>query len=280
MRRIILILLFNICLINIKIIFPQNNFYEQFEYAKKLFDEEKYFDTITEFKRLLFFDSTNLYNYKANYLIGLSYKQGGYFTNASNYFSRALFFAKNKDEKFKTKIELIRLNILRKSTSLAHKQLDELQNDSVFNDRLNEINYWRGWTYIFEDKWDEASTQFFKIDQNHYLKNFCDKIHKEKKSVSLAKILSYFIPGSGQIYTENYFNGLLSLGWNFLFGYLSINAFIENRIFDGITISSLLWFRFYYGGIENSEKFAKQKNLEITNKSLLFLQSNYNGELP
>lgn len=279
MRRIIIILICNIFILNGKIVFPQDDLHIQFEFAKKLFNDEKYFDAITEFKRLLFFAPTNVYEFEANYLIALSYKQGGFFTNASDYFSKALTFSKNKDEEFKTKIELIRLNILRYSTSIAHNQLDELQNDSTFNYKLNEIFYWRGWNYIFADEWDKASNEFSKIDSNHFMKKFCEQIIKEKKSVFLAKILSYFIPGSGQIYTGHYLNGLLSFGWNILFGYLSINAFVEDRIFDGAMISSLLWFRFYYGGIENSGKFAEQKNIEIFNDALLILQSN-NIELP
>lgn len=279
MRRIIIILICNFFIVNVKIIFPQDDFYTQFEFAKKLFNEEKYFDAITEFKRLLFFAPTNVYEFEANYLIALSYKQGGFFTNASNYFSVALSHSKNKDEEFQTKIELIRLNILRYSTSLAHKQLDELQNNFMFNDKLNEIYYWRGWTYIYEDEWRKASNEFAHIEQNHFMKKFCEQIIKDRKSITLAKALSYFIPGSGQIYTGHYWNGLLSFGWNLLFGYLSINSFVENRIFDGVAISSLLWFRFYYGGIENSEKFAEQKNIDIFNDALIILQSN-NIELP
>ncbi|MCZ7613930.1 MAG: hypothetical protein M5T52_10455 [Ignavibacteriaceae bacterium] len=35
-------------------LFAQNVFEQQFNFAKNLFDEEKYFDAVTEFKRLLF----------------------------------------------------------------------------------------------------------------------------------------------------------------------------------------------------------------------------------
>ncbi len=65
-----------------------------------------------------------------------------------------------------------------------------------------------------------------------------------------------------------------------MFGFLTINALVEDRVFDGIVIGNFLWLRFYSGNIQNAEKFAEQKNLEISNKALFFLQFNYLGEIP
>ena len=39
--------------------------------------------------------------------------------------------------------------------------LDSLQNDSGFNKNLEEVNYWRGWAYIFSDEWEKAAANFF-----------------------------------------------------------------------------------------------------------------------
>ena len=66
-------------------IFAQDPFQQQFDLAKKLYDEENYFDAVTEFKRLLFFDETAKYLYEANKLIGLSYKEGAKFSDAIHY---------------------------------------------------------------------------------------------------------------------------------------------------------------------------------------------------
>ncbi|HQF44052.1 MAG TPA: hypothetical protein PK073_14175, partial [Ignavibacteriaceae bacterium] len=65
----------------------QNSLKDQFDFAKSLFDQEKYFDAITEFKRLLFFDKENLYGFDANLMIGLSYKAGAKYNDALKYFS-------------------------------------------------------------------------------------------------------------------------------------------------------------------------------------------------
>jgi hypothetical protein len=75
-------------------------------------------------------------------------------------------------------------------------------------------------------------------------------------------------------------SGTLSLGWNILFGYLTINAIVEDRIFDALIIGNFLWLRFYSGNIQNAEKFAVQKNLQISNKALEYLENQYKGEKP
>jgi hypothetical protein len=65
-----------------------------------------------------------------------------------------------------------------------------------------------------------------------------------------------------------------------LWGYLTINAFNEDRIFDGVMIGTLLWWRFYSGNLQNAEKFATEKNLKKTNAALRYLQNNYIGKKP
>ena len=107
-----------------------------------------------------------------------------------------------------------------------------------------------------------------------------DNIDEELYSVSFAKTISYIIPGAGQIYTGEYISGLLSLGWNVLWGYLTIRSFIDERIFDGIVIANFLWLRFYRGNFQNAEKFAEEKNLIISNKGLEYLQYEYSGRKP
>ncbi len=227
--------------------FAQNAFDGQFDFAKKLYNYEDYFDTVTELKRLLFFDENNKYNYEANLLIGKSYKQGAKFSDAIRYLTLAEINAENIDELYETRIEIIRINILRKTTRRAFKLLDSLRSDKRFIDRKDEIKYWRGWAYMFADDWEQAAQTFAEIDTSHVLKTLAEEVDDDWYSVSFAKTISYIIPGAGQIYTGEYISGLLSLGWNVLWGYLTIKAFIAERIFDGIVIANFLWLRFYRG---------------------------------
>lgn len=257
----------------------QDSFPDQFNLAKKLYEEEKYFDAVTEFKRLLFFYEGDNYSYESNLLIGLSYKEGAKFSEAIQHFALAELNSKNIDEVFIARLEIIKANILRRTTARALNILDSLLNDSRFASKIDEINYWRGWTYIFSDDWENASLSFSAIQLKHHLALLCDSIANDLYNPQLAKILS-IVPGAGQFYTGEYVSGLISIGWNVLWGYLTINAFMEERMFDGLMVGSLLWWRFYSGNIKNAEKFAIEKNLEKTNSALRYLQNDYNGKKP
>ncbi len=252
----------------------------QFNYAKKLYDDEQYFDAITEFKRLLFFDNNGEYKFQANNFIGLSYKEGSKFSDAILYFTLAEMNSRNDDELFDSKIEIIRSNILRRTTSHAIELLNSLESDKKFSIKMREINYWKGWAYIFSDNWEDASNYFARTDSNKTLSSFCRKVAKDKYSITAAKLLSLFIPGAGQIYAGRYLSGLLSLGWNFLWGYITINSFVADRVFDGIVVGNFLWLRFYNGNLQNATNFVEEENLKIVNKALYYLQYGYTGTKP
>jgi tetratricopeptide (TPR) repeat protein len=263
-----------------KIISAQDQLAEQLNKAKTLYSQEKYYNTITELKRLIFFDSDRKYSYTVNELIGECYKKGAKFSEALNYFTRAEISARTPEEVYTCRINMIKINILRRTTNRALSLLDALEADKRFSDKQKEIYYWRGWTYIFADEWDKASDQFAKISTDNELKKFCDSTDNQKYSVLESRLLSYFIPGAGQIYTGNYLSGILSLGWNILWGYTTITAFEADRIFDGIMVADFLWLRFYNGNNQNAENFAIEKNLEITDRSLIYLQNVYRGDKP
>jgi len=252
-------------------LYAQDSFEDQFNLAKHLFDEEKYFDAVTEFKRLLFFEKSGEYSFQSNRLIGLSYKNGAKYSDALHYLTLAEMQSSTTEEIYNCRIEIIKINILRRTTQRALALLDTLADDTRFSNNLEDINYWRGWTYIFSDDWEMASSSFSEIQPNYQLALLCDSIANDLYSAQLAKFLS-IVPGAGQFYTGEYVSGLISIGWNVLWGYLTINAFMEDRVFDGLMVGTLLWWRFYSGNIQNAEKFALEKNLEKTNAALRYLQ--------
>lgn len=265
-------------LVNINL-FAQEYLLLQLRFADSLFSGEKYFDAITEYKRLLFFDSTNQFSYNANFRIGLSYKEGAKYDEALKYFVFAEINSGNLEQLFESKIYQVRVNILRKSVLRAEKILDELESDLRFIDKKREINYWRAWNKIFSDEWKSAAQLFSDIGETK-LAEICLNTHNELYSIDFAKYSSMILPGFGQFYVGEYLNGLLSLGWNLFSGYLTISAFNAERVFDGIVTANLLWFRFYRGNFQNAEKFAKAKNILIANQTLMYLQNEFSGLKP
>lgn len=248
--------------------------------AEKLFENGNYFSAITEFKRVLFFDERSTFSFNANYKIGLCYKQGAFYDEAIKYFSFAEKSTNDIEKIFELKTQVIRCNILRRTTERAIQLCNELENDKRFSQFIGKINYWKGWAFIFADDWKSAEKFFQNSEEGTQLKYIAQKVNREKLSVTFAKVISYILPGSGQIYAGNYFSGFLSLAWNVAAGYFTINSFLANRAFDGIVIGELVWLRFYKGNVENAEKYAVQKNLEVSNKTLKFLQEEYRGLKP
>lgn len=260
--------------------FAQNTLQDQFDFASHLFKQEKYFDAITEFKRLLLFDKQNQFEFKADYYIGLSYKNGGKFDEALRYFTLAEIKSTNKDEYFLAKSFQVRTNILRRTINQANRILNQLEVGDTSKIKLNEIKYWRGWACIFADEWDKAEQIFSENKLDTALANLCGSVNDEMYSVNFAKYSSVIIPGAGQFYTGEYVSGLISLGWNILFGYLTINSFVEDRVFDGIVTGNFLWLRFYIGNLQNAENFVTQKNLKTSNSALDYLQNHFVGLKP
>src|ERR1035438_568503 len=78
-----------IILLAVTAIIPQDRLAEQLTKAKALYSHEEYFNSITELKRLIFFDNKKQYSYTANELIGECYKKGAKLTEALSYFTRA-----------------------------------------------------------------------------------------------------------------------------------------------------------------------------------------------
>lgn len=246
--------------------------------ADSLFDARDYFNAITEYKRLGYFDKSDEFAFISNFKIGLAYKFGARLDNAVKAFAKALLKSTTQKEKMAAKEELVKVNILSRNTKKAHLYLNELDRDINYNEK--NLHYWRGWVFMFEDKWDFAAEEFAKIRSDHELKLFCESVNNEKYSVTLAQLLSYILPGSGQFYSGNYLSGLMSLGWNILWGYTTVNAFMEERVFDGLMVGNLLWLRFYRGNNQNAKKFAEQKNIEIINQAYRYLKNSYKGLKP
>ncbi|HMN23803.1 MAG TPA: hypothetical protein PKE38_04840, partial [Ignavibacteriaceae bacterium] len=167
-----------------------------------------------------------------------------------------------------------------RTTKQAERILNDLIEDPKFISKQNEIKFWIGWNYIFSDDWDKAYDVFSENNLDTTLADLCKSVDEEMYSEKFAKYSSYVIPGFGQFYTGEYLSGALSLSWNILSGYLTINSFIEDRVFDGIMVGNFLWLRFYSGNSQNAEKFAVQKNLQISNSALKYLQFNFAGERP
>ncbi|MDD5529305.1 MAG: tetratricopeptide repeat protein [bacterium] len=216
-------------------------------FADTLFNEGKYDNAILEYKRLNFFAPDS----HSQYRIGQCYEKAGDLKNAVRYYEKAGSCAY---------YDLIGAHLKSGDYSSARFVCDDLINGKEL----------RGWIYILEDNYDDASECFEDSE-------FKQKTNQFKllpyKSEDKAVLLSTFIPGSGEFYTHNFKNGLLTLLFNGITGVLAVKSFHEHRYLDGTLITMLLWNRFYEGGMKNAltsvtkyNEILKQKHLKELEK--------------
>jgi tetratricopeptide (TPR) repeat protein len=246
-------------------------------YADSLFNAGNYYQAITEYKRLIFFDKAcELKTYSLEQ-IAVAYKKGGFYKNAADYFSEALINTEDIVEKGKIEISLVRTFLCERKIDKALNELDEYE---TFSGDSLIADYWRGWTYMLNNQTRLASYYFKRSKAGNEIAERLDSIAQKEYSVFNVKLMSYILPGSGQIYTGHYLSGAMSFAWNALFGYMTIKAFHDRRIVEGLLIGDLLWYRFYRGNIQNAEKFANEKNIKLINQLIENLQNNYKGKMP
>lgn len=256
---------------------PDTLLQRQWEKAQALQASENYYDAVTEYERLLFFDHDGKYKYAANKEIGSCYFAGARLKESANAFTKALSAAAKPADAALTREMLIRVLLLDRQFSRAASQINLFEKDGA---PAGEVAFWRGWLAIFLDDWEKAAGFFALHDSSKFLHDFCLTVQKKKYNRNLAELLSVFLPGAGQLYTGNYTQGIISLGWNALWGYLAVKAFAADRVFDGAMISSLLWLRFYAGGYQSAGSEADEKNTIIFNEALLYLEHDYKGRKP
>ncbi len=242
--------------------------------AMELQSTGKFYDAVTEYERLLYFDVNKKYSFEANFRMGQCYRAGARLSDASKAFSRAILSAPDNRSGDSARIELIKIVILRRDLGTALAMIHQYEASSK-NTAI--ARYWRGWAYVMMDDWERAVNCFGSPDTTEFLRDFCVSVKNQKFSIEKAKIFSALLPGLGQFYTGEYIQGSISFGWNVLFGYLTVKSFLADRVFDGFAVGSLLWMRFYGGGQEAAEHYANEKNTEIFTKSLLFLEYEYKG---
>ncbi len=125
-------------------------------------------------------------------------------------------------------------------------------------------------------KWQEADSLFIEYIKFNNINIDSVKISELLKKPKLlnpktAKIISYFIPGSGQIYSGHVFRGLTSIAFQgsfFTFTFLSIkNGFYFSAATTGFGIFQLI----YIGGARYAYYLAEKKNakkIETYNKKI------------
>ena len=226
------------------------------------FERELYFESITEYKRQLFFDQTG----KKDELLlktAKAYYQAGQKSQAEEPLIEAIGNTEQSPEDRQCLILLAKIHwdnydyeALRGVLNLLEVDSDSLQ--------LEHLTYIRAWSYIYEAQWQNG------IDQLHQV-NFVDTTalisairgvkNVPQKSRTLGSLMSNIIPGTGQLYTGDYQNALFSF---LLVGSITSSIIwniVEEAYFIAATKYLFLFSRYSRGGLRNIARKIDRDNI-------------------
>lgn len=213
------------------------------DFARQLEEEGDYYRAIYEYKRIYYetFEA-DVKDYVASKIAYLSLRIGND-KDAYNYVLKI-----SDQDPYK--------NIKLGFVYLAMRDFDKARELWKGNDTL------LAWSYLKEGKLKNFSNLFpdFKIEQ---------------KSSILAGLMSAVIPGSGKIYANREFDGILSLLINLSTGYSAYRAYkrdskVETYVYSGLT------FIFYAGDIYGSIEASKEWNRFKLDQLAKEFESRYN----
>ncbi len=145
--------------------------------------------------------------------------------------------------------------------------------------------YLSGWAYLKDYQYEKAAHAFslFKDRTNSPYQTAALQLEGHalkgkdlpQKNTGLAQFFSYIIPGSGQLYAENWGDATVSFLINALTISLLCNSLQNNR-----TGEALIWFTletaWYFGGVYSAGNSASKYNENVKLKHVEVLEQEYN----
>ncbi|MCK4689820.1 MAG: hypothetical protein KAT41_05965 [Candidatus Marinimicrobia bacterium] len=264
----------------IRVIFCLLLVFSSFSFADDLGDyfysKQHYFESVTEYKRLLFFKK---YSNKDEilYKIAKAYYSSGQKESAANTLLELISDNETSDFDRDGLILLAKIYWELYDYQSMRNVLDYLGN-ILENDKKEQIQYIKAWTYIYQANWEEGIEELRSLGCAE-----CDALIQDvenvssvpKKSKKAAIILSNIIPGSGQFYAGDYENALYSFA---LVG--SITASIIANVYQKVYFVALIKYLFLYsrysrGGLKNLAKRIDRENVDAIGEYLKKVSEKY-----
>lgn len=241
--------------------------------AEYLYKQGNYQAAIIEYNRYLFFhpdaDQTDTIYFK----MGQACNSEEQYEKAIMYLDKAALGAKEARDRDSYRIEQSLILMKNENYDLAKLKLLKLIHFSEYDFIRKKAEYFLGLCFAMQYNWNESlihfRNYFSKINPASYVA--LDSLYRlhdsfSYKSPSSAKWLSTFIPGSGQIYAEDFRNGFNALAVNFSFGYLIVYGLAKGQILDVLIIYATLFERYYSGNRYHAEETAREYNLKLDKK--------------
>ena len=244
------------------------------EVGDQFFQSENYTAAITEYQRLLLFWPQTAYLPYVYYRMGLAYQRLGEDRLAISFLKRGMMLAPSAELKWRLRFQLAWAFLGSGKYDLAVLEFFKIET-GVKDVRLQKAaRLFRGLVYVHQHNWIEARKVFTMLQTDHA----CDEdsialvtinnrlarlIEKPQvKDPRIAKWLSTFLPGAGQLYSGYLFMAFNALALNGANTYFVWRSLMRQNYLDlGLTVT-LLWWRYYHGNRFRAEYLARKANLE------------------
>jgi hypothetical protein len=186
--------------------------------AEKLFDDRQYFDAVTEYKRFVFHNPESEILDTVYMQIGISNRYLGELEQSEKYFDLSLHKTQNDAFVPRIWIEKAINNLILRDTESAslslHKALHITHDENI----IKQAYFYLTVLHVLESEYEQAREMFthyalsaeLQVDSEKLVRMyelFDSASQMNLKNKRRAKLLSTFLPGSGQIYCRSYFDG-------------------------------------------------------------------------
>jgi putative membrane protein insertion efficiency factor len=264
--------------------------------AEMMFRQGRFEEAISEYRRLLFHCPDDSLESSLRYRIGLVYLNEKQWNRARQELQRAAGTTSSQQLNHRARLRLGQSYLSEGFPERGEDLLRDLLRQTRRGGNVGlsaEAQFWLGVSTLHQGRWTEAAGWFQDLSRrlsNSDLPSGARQLETAawqletaarqletaarqgyglpRRSPALATTLSVILPGSGQIYGGRIWSGLLSLALNAAAGYLTIDAFQEDRHLDGALLATLVWSRFYFGGLHNAGRYAREFNRKKTQEHL------------
>lgn len=195
--------------------------------------------------------------------IGRCYLEKHEFEKASYFFDRAFFSGQRTDLKNTAVLNKCKALIGQNNYALALSELYSLHFDSLENAQQTSFYLFKAICLYEMEQFEAAETAFLALveDSSTIKMHFSKPKAFYRPNSTTALIMSAFIPGSGQFYTQEYREGVNSIIINGVFVYYWLRIL---NLYGGVDafLAVLPWLqRYYVGGFNKASLLAYEKML-------------------
>jgi hypothetical protein len=236
------------------------------------FEDGDFYRAITEYRRFLFFFPESLRVEEALWKITSSYFRGNKWDEALS--AADDFLRKHPSSPWAAEAILLkgRCWMEKKEFSQARYHFLRAREMAAGTGVAQEAQWQTAVSYLREERWKEAATEFRKVDPgsklypraDHWAKGLEGMDEVPQKSPTTAGILAV-LPGAGHLYCERYRDAGIAFVLNAAFIWGMVEAFKhENYVVGGIlTFFELGWYSGnIYSAVSSAHKYNRNKKKE------------------